>query len=192
MIKKQLNFEINVDKFKNLKKSALSKGVSITELLNKLIDNYLADNKNNEYQENVEIKLIKKRLEKIEMQNKKKVSPFTNQEAINCTNFMKTLFQRVCDDKYSKNKNIAWIEFIDKVQRFEQWDDQYEKRLKGILINNEFEPWREEELNKLTMNKNCQCPIYAGLWSWSSCENFPSQQEICDKGEFLVPKLEFS
>ena len=192
MIKKQLNFEINVDKFKNLKKSALSKGVSITELLNKLIDNYLADNKNNEYQENVEIKLIKKRLEKIEMQNKKKVSPFTNQEAINCTNFMKTLFQRVCDDKYSKNKNIAWIEFIDKVQRFEQWDDQYEKRLKGILINNEFEPWREEELNKLTMNKNCQCPIYAGLWSWSSCENFPSQQEICDKGEFLVPKLKFS
>ena len=192
MIKKQLNFEINVDKFKNLKKSALSKGVSITELLNKLIDNYLADNKNNEYQENVEIKLIKKRLEKIEMQNKKKVSPFTNQEAINCTNFMKTLFQRVCDDKYSKNKNIAWIEFIDKVQRFEQWDDQYEKRLKAILINNEFEPWREEELNKLTMNKNCQCPIYAGLWSWSSCENFPSQQEICDKGEFLVPKLEFS
>ena len=192
MIKKQLNFEINVDKFKNLKKSALSKGVSITELLNKLIDNYLADNKNNEYQENVEIKLIKKRLDKIEMQNKKKVSPFTNQEAINCTNFMKTLFQRVCDDKYSKNKNIAWIEFIDKVQRFEQWDDQYEKRLKAILINNEFEPWREEELNKLTMNKNCQCPIYAGLWSWSSCENFPSQQEICDKGEFLVPKLEFS
>ncbi len=192
MIKKQLNFEINVDKFKNLKKSALSKGVSITELLNKLIDNYLAENKNNEYQENVEIKLIKKRLEKIEMQNKKKVSPFTNQEAINCTNFMKTLFQRVCDDKYSKNKNIAWIEFIDKVQRFEQWDDQYEKRLKAILINNEFEPWREEELNKLTMNKNCQCPIYAGLWSWSSCENFPSQQEICDKGEFLVPKLEFS
>ena len=192
MIKKQLNFEINVDKFKNLKKSALSKGVSITELLNKLIDNYLADNKNNEYQENVEIKLIKKRLEKIEMQNKKKVSPFTNQEAINCTNFMKTLFQRVCDDKYSKNKNIAWIEFIDKVQRFEQWDDQYEKRLKAILINNEFEPWREEELNKLTMNKNCQCPIYAGLWSWSYCENFPSQQEICDKGEFLVPKLEFS
>ena len=192
MIKKQLNFEINVDKFKNLKKSALSKGVSITELLNKLIDNYLADNKNNEYQENVEIKLIKKRLEKIEMQNKKKVSPFTNQEAINCTNFMKTLFQRVCDDKYSKNKNIAWIEFIDKVQRFEQWDDQYEKRLKAILINNEFEPWREEELNKLTMNKNCQCPIYAGLWSWSSCENFPSQQEICDKGEFLVPKLKFS
>ncbi len=192
MIKKQLNFEINVDKFKNLKKSALSKGVSLTELLNKLIDNYLADNKNIVYQENIEIKLIKKRLEKIEMQNKKKVSPFTNQEAINCTNFMKTLFQRVCDDKYSKNKNIAWIEFIDKVQRFEQWDDQYVKRLKAILINNEFEPWKEEELNKLTMNKNCQCPIYAGLWSWSSCEEFPSQQEICDKGEFLVPKLKIS
>tara|TARA_B100001093_G_scaffold189724_1_gene182301 strand:+ start:220 stop:537 length:318 start_codon:yes stop_codon:yes gene_type:complete len=103
---------------------------------------------------------------------------------------MKTLFQKVCDDKYSNNKNIAWIEFFDKVQRFEQWNDQYEKRLKAILINDEFEPWKEEELNKLTMNKNCQCPIYAGLWSWSSCEDFPSQQEICDKGSFLVPKLE--
>tara|TARA_Y200000002_G_C22627451_1_gene640947 strand:+ start:113 stop:691 length:579 start_codon:yes stop_codon:yes gene_type:complete len=192
MIKKQLNFEINVDKFKNLKKSALSKGISITELLNKLVDNYLSTNKNNENEENIEIKLIKKRLEKIELQNKKKVSPFTNLESKNCTYFMKTLFQKVCDEKYSNNKNIAWIEFIDKVQRFEQWDDQYEKRLKAILINDEFKPWKEEELNKLTMNKNCQCPIYAGLWSWSSCEDFPSQQEICDKGDFLVPKLEFS
>lgn len=72
MIKKQLNFEINVDKLKNLKQSALSNGISITELLNKLIDNYLSNNKKNENKENIEIKLIKKRLEKIELQNKKR------------------------------------------------------------------------------------------------------------------------
>ena len=55
---------------------------------------------------------------------------------------------------------------------------------------------KAKELNKLTLGIECPCPILTGQVNWingnntdqcSCCNlNFPSQQEICDKGAKLL------
>ena len=45
-------------------------------------------------------------------------------------------------------------------------------------------------MNDLTLNRECECPIYAGLKIWTGSDEFPSQDLICDLGSSLVPIIE--
>ena len=50
-------------------------------------------------------------------------------------------------------------------------------------------PWTGKELNELTAGDKCNCSIRKGLINWTGKTECPSQQEICDKGEELLPFL---
>ena len=55
------------------------------------------------------------------------------------------------------------------------------------MLSENATPWTGEELNDLTGDDKCNCPIRKGLINWTGKKECPSQQEICDKGEELVP-----
>ena len=54
-------------------------------------------------------------------------------------------------------------------------------RLAGSLVG--------KELNDLVGDEKCNCTIRKGLVNWTGRFDCPSQQEICDKGEKLLPLL---
>ena len=62
----------------------------------------------------------------------------------------------------------------------------YYDRLREIILSDKPIPWTGEELNELTGDDKCNCPIRKGLINWTGTKGFPSQQEICDKGEQLI------
>ena len=48
-------------------------------------------------------------------------------------------------------------------------------------------PWTGKELNKLTGEDKFNCSIRKGLIHWTGKTEYSSEQEICDKGEELLP-----
>ena len=57
------------------------------------------------------------------------------------------------------------------------------------MLNENPTPWSGKELNDLLDNDKCNCPIRKGLIHWTGKIDCPSQQEICEKGEKLLPLL---
>ena len=55
------------------------------------------------------------------------------------------------------------------------------------MLSDKPTPWTSRELNELTGNDKCNCLIRKGLITWTGKKECPSQQEICDKGEKLLP-----
>ena len=55
------------------------------------------------------------------------------------------------------------------------------------MLSDEPSPWTGTELNELTSEDKCNCSIRKGLIHWTGKTECPSQQEICDKGEELLP-----
>ena len=91
---------------------------------------------------------------------------------------------------YSNNEE-AFISLISQIEKFNQWNESYSRRLESVLLGSA-EPWTSSELNKLTLDRECECPIYAGLKIWTGSDEFPSQDLICDLGSSLVPIIENS
>ena len=114
---------------------------------------------------------------------------FSDNDAINCTNFMKSLFQNASQKLNYPNHKEAFKSLISHIEKFDQWNDAYSKRLNSVLLGSA-EPWTSSELNNLTLNRGCECPIYAGLKIWTGSDEFPSQDLICDLGSSLVPIIE--
>ena len=83
----------------------------------------------------------------------------------------------------------GWNDFIPHVEQFDSWTSLLTARLKEVMLYEEPEPWTSDELNSLTKEKKCPCPIREALISWSNVKDFPNQQTICDRGEELVESI---
>ena len=161
--KNQLNIRIDEGLIKTLKFMALEKNITLGDLV---------------------INILKEKVSKVQ---KTKVKSFTDLHASNCTSFMRSLFEV----KFNKGKyntpQEAFNELITIVESFSQWDNKYSIKLKEVLTSKSSIIWSAEELNTITRDRNCECPIYLGLKSWTGCKEFPSQDLICDLGSSLVP-----
>ena len=168
MTKKRTQLNINIDEelLKALKFKALSKNIK----LNTLVKQILSENTKSLTVDN---------------------SPnrFSDNDAINCTNFMKSLFQKASKKLNYPNHEVAFKSLISQIEKFNQWNESYSIRLRSVLLGTGGS-WTSSELNKLTLDRECECPIYAGLKIWTGAEEFPSQDLICDLGSSLVPIIE--
>ena len=164
----QLNINIDEELLKALKFEAISKNIKLNTLVKKILYENTESNFSN-----------------------LPSTGFSDKDAINCTNFMKSLFQSASKKLKYQSEGEAFESLNSIIQKYEQWDSSNSSRLKSVLIENG-NPWTSSELNNLTKSRQCECPIYAGLKIWTGSAEFPSQDLICDLGSSLVPIIENS
>ena len=162
--KVQLNVNIDIELLKKLKILAVEKNMKLGDLVNKLLSEKIIN----------PIFNIRKK-------------SFSQKDALNCTNFMRSLFDVKFKKENYSNKEVAFEQLLSCIENSSQWDKSYSHRLKKVILENDFVPWTAKELNKLTKDRECECPIYEGLREWIGCNEFPSQDLICDLGASLVP-----
>ena len=119
-----------------------------------------------------------------------KQKPFTEKHALNCTNFMKTIFQKMRVKKIFRNDLDAFNNLLSHIEKSKQWNDIYTKRLKEVLLDDTATPFKAEELNDMSKSRECECPIYIGLKEWTGCIEYPTQDLICNLGGSLVLLIE--
>ena len=194
MTKSQFNIKISKDLLIKIKRQAMMSGKSLTEHITDLVTNSLSENniENTNFSSVDKIKDLEERLLSLEsiVKNReyisKKLKPFTNSEAINCTNFMRGVFYKELEKRSFDDKLDAFNDFLRSVQIFEDLNKISSDRLKEIMLEETPTPWSGKELNELTDGDKCNCSIRKGLINWTGTIAFPSQQEICDKGEELL------
>jgi len=195
MTKSQFNIKISKDLLIRVKRQAMTLGKSLTEHITDLVTKSLSDNDN----QNIDlssvnkIKNLEKRLLSLEsiVSNREylsqKLKPFTNSEAINCTKFMRAVFDKELEKRNYDDKSEAFDDFFKSVQVYDGLNKSFSDRLKEIMLSDKPSPWTGRELNELTGEDKCNCSIRKGLIHWTGKTECPSQQEICDKGEELLP-----
>ena len=195
MTKSQFNIKISKDLLIKVKRQAMMSGKSLTEHITDLVTKSLYDNDN----QNIDlpsvnkIEDLEKRLLSLEsiVTNREylsqKLKPFTNSEAINCTKFMRAVFDKELEKRNYDNKSEAFDAFFKSVQVYDGLNKSFSDRLKEIMLSDKSSPWTARELNELTGEDKCNCSIRKGLIHWTGKTECPSQQEICDKGEELLP-----
>ena len=174
----------------------MKSGKSLTEHITDLILKSLSENdfQNNESHFNNKIKDLEERILNIEstVSNREYVSqklkPFNNFEAINCTKFMRGLFYKELEKRKITNndKEKAFNDLYQHIKSHKELSNSFSDRLREIMLTDNPTPWSADELNNLTNHMKCNCSIRKGLINWTDKKNFPSQQEICDKGEDLL------
>ena len=194
MTKSQFNIKISKDLLIRVKRQAMMSGKSLTEHITDLVTNSLSkDDIQNTHLSSVDkIKDLEKRLLSLEstVSNReylsKKLKPFTNSEAINCTKFMRGVFYKELQKRNFDNKSEAFEDFLQSLQVYDELNKSFSDRLKEIMLSDKPSPWTGKELNELTGKDKCNCLIRKGLINWTGKTECPSQQEICDKGEELL------
>ena len=195
MTKSQFNIKISKDLLIKVKRQAMMSGKSLTEHITDLVTKSLSDNdiQNIDLSSVNRIEDLEKRLLSLEsiVTNREylsqKLKPFTNSEAINCTKFMRAVFDKELEKRNYDDKSEAFDDFLQSVQVFEGLNKSFSDRLKEIMLSDKPSPWTGRELNELTGEDKCNCSIRKGLIHWTGKTECPSQQEICDKGEELLP-----
>ena len=195
MTKSQFNIKISKDLLIKIKRQAMMSGKSLTEHITDLVAKSLSDDdiQNIDLSSVDKIKALDKRLLSIEsiVSNREylsqKLKPFTNSEAINCTKFMRAVFDKELEIRNYDDKSQAFDDFLQSVQVFDGLNKLFSDRLKEIMLSDKPSPWTGRELNELTGEDKCNCSIRKGLIHWTGKTECPSQQEICDKGEELLP-----
>ena len=195
MTKSQLNIKISKDLLTQFKRQAIKSGKSLTEHLTDLVTKSLSENdiENKDFHSLNATKHLEERLLNIEsiVSNLEylslKLKPFTDSEAINCTKFMRGLFEQKIKKSKFENLNEAFDDLYKHINYNDNLSQYFTDRLKQILLENNPKPWTGNELNELTNYKKCNCIIRKGLINWTGKIDCPSQQEICDKGEELLP-----
>tara|TARA_Y200000002_G_scaffold188996_1_gene155933 strand:- start:216 stop:809 length:594 start_codon:yes stop_codon:yes gene_type:complete len=195
MTKSQFNIKISKDLLIKVKRQAMMSGKSLTEHITDLVTKSLSDNDNQNIDLSAvnKIENLEKRLLSLEsiVSNREylsqKLKPFTNSEAINCTKFMRAVFDKELEKRNYDDKSEAFDDFLQSVQVFDGLNKLFSDRLKEIMLSDKPSPWTGRELNELTGEDKCNCSIRKGLIHWTGKTECPSQQEICDKGEELVP-----
>ena len=119
-----------------------------------------------------------------------KQKPFTEKQAINCTSFMKGVFQKMRVKDIFTNDLDAFNKLLSNIKKSKQWNDNYTKRLKEVLLDDTATPFKAEELNDMTKDRKFECPIYIGLKEWTGCVEYPTQDLICNLGGSLVLLIE--
>ena len=195
MTKSQFNIKISKDLLIKVKRQAMMSGKSLTEHITDLVTKSLSDNDNQNIDLSAvnKIENLEKRLLSLEsiVSNREylsqKLKPFTNSEAINCTKFMRAVFDKELEKRNYDDKSEAFDDFLQSVQVFDGLNKLFSDRLKEIMLSDKPSPWTGRELNELTGEDKCNCSIRKGLIHWTGKTKCPSQQEICDKGEELLP-----
>ena len=195
MTKSQFNIKISKDLLIKVKRQAMMSGKSLTEHITDLVTKSLSDNdiQNIDLSSVNKIEDLEKRLLSLEsiVTNREylsqKLKPFTNSEAINCTKFMRAVFDKELEKRNYDDKSEAFDDFLQSVQVFDGLNKSFSDRLKEIMLSDKPSPWTGRELNELTGEDKCNCSIRKGLIHWTGKTECPSQQEICDKGEELLP-----
>ena len=195
MTKSQFNIKISKDLLIKVKRQAMMSGKSLTEHITDLVTKSLSDNdiQNIDISSVNKIEDLEKRLLSLEsiVRNREyishKLKPFTNSEAVNCTNFMRGVFYKELEKRNYDNKSEAFEDFLKSVQVYDELNKSFSDRLKEIMLSDKPSPWTGRELNELTGEDKCNCSIRKGLIHWTGKTKCPSQQEICDKGEELLP-----
>ena len=194
MTKSQFNIKISKDLLTKVKRQAMMLGKSLTEHITDLVTQSLSDNdiQNRSFSSTDRIKDLEERLLSLESKVgnhiylNNKLKPFTNEEAINCTKFMRGVFEKELRKRNFDNKKDAFDDLLQHIKVYEQLNAVFSDRLKEIMISDKPSPWTGKELNDLTGDEKCNCSIRKGLINWTGRIDCPSQQEICDKGEKLV------
>ncbi len=197
MTKSQFNIKISKDLLIRVKRRAMMSGKSLTEYITDLISNALSENEIEQdnfslvkkFQDVEERIIILESMVGNREYISKKLTPFTNQEAINCTKYMRGVFYKELEKRKFDDKADAFDEFLNSVKAFVDLDDSYSYRLREVILSDNPNPYSGKELNELTGGDKCNCPIRNGLISWTGSRVIPSQQEICDKGEKLLSFL---
>ena len=195
MTKSQFNIKISKDLLIKVKRQAMMSGKSLTEHITDLVTKSLSDNDNQNIDLSAvnKIENLEKRLLSLEsiVSNREylsqKLKPFTNSEAINCTKFMRAVFDKELEKRNYDDKSEAFDDFFKSVQVYDGLNKSFSDRLKEIMLSDKPSPWTGRELNELTGEDKCNCSIRKGLIHWTGKTKCPSQQEICDKGEELLP-----
>ena len=195
MTKSQFNIKISKDLLIKVKRQAMMSGKSLTEHITDLVTKSLSDNdiQNIDLPSVNKIEDLEKRLLSLEsiVTNREylsqKLKPFTNSEAINCTKFMRAVFDKELEKRNYDDKSEAFDDFLQSVQVFDGLNKLFSDRLKEIMLSDKPSPFTGRELNELTGEDKCNCSIRKGLIHWTGKTKCPSQQEICDKGEELLP-----
>ena len=195
MTKSQFNIKISKDLLIKVKRQAMMSGKSLTEHITDLVTKSLQDNdiQNTDLSSVNKIEDLEKRLLSLEsiVTNREylsqKLKPFTNSEAINCTKFMRAVFDKELEKRNYDDKSEAFDDFFKSVQVYDGLNKSFSDRLKEIMLSDKPSPWTGRELNELTGEDKCNCSIRKGLIHWTGKTECPSQQEICDRGEELLP-----
>ena len=99
---------------------------------------------------------------------------------------MRGIFYKELEKRNFDDKSLGFDDFLQSVNIFVDLNKPYSDRLKEIMLDDKPIPWTGKELNELTGENKCNCPIRNGLIKWTGITDCPSQQEICDKGEELL------
>tara|TARA_B100000579_G_C22364469_1_gene635359 strand:- start:173 stop:628 length:456 start_codon:yes stop_codon:yes gene_type:complete len=149
--------------------------------------------------------MIEQRLQSIEEKielpvlHAQKTQSFTSQEVLNFNEFIKAVFAKELKRKGYESTKDAWNDFINHINCFDQWDEKCSFRLKESLFIEHCDPLTSDEINHLKEGEICPQPIRTGIINWINnsdrglccCDvkNFPSQQEICEKGPILLEDI---
>ena len=203
MKRTQLNVTIEPKLLEKIKESARVSGKSLVAFVSDCfinqIDNCPVESIDSRFQ------LIEKRLHEIEQKlefpptHTQKNQPFTSQEVQNFNEFIKAIFRKEITRKGYKSMKEAWNDFINHINCFDQWTEKCSFRLKEFLFIEHGDPLTSEEISHLQVGLICPQPIRTGIINWINnsnkgqccCSNkdFPSQQQICEKGSMLVEDI---
>ena len=203
MKRTQLNVSIDPNLLEKIKESARISGKSlvgyVSDCFVNQIENLTIESIDSRFQ------IIEQRLESIEKNlqfstlQAKKNPTFTSQEVKNFNEFIKAIFNEELKRKEYKSIKEAWNDFINHINCFDQWDEKCSFRLKESLFIEHCDPLTSDEINHLKEGEICPQPIRTGIINWINnsdrglccCDvkNFPSQQEICEKGPILLEDI---
>ena len=203
MKRTQLNVSIDPKLLEKIKESARISGKSLVGFVSDCFVNQI---------ENLPVESIDSRFQKIEQRlqliennlqlpalKAQRIQPFTSQEVENFNEFIKAVFRKEIKRKGYRSMKEAWNDFINHINCFEQWDETCTFRLKESLFIEHADPLTSEEINHLKEGDVCPQPIRTGIINWinnsdrgeccCSDKEFPSQQQICEKGSILVEDI---
>ncbi|KGG21016.1 hypothetical protein [Prochlorococcus marinus] len=203
MKRTQLNVSIDPKLLEKIKESARISGKSLVGYVSDCFVNQI---------ENLPVESIDSRFQTIEQRlqsiennlqlpalKAQRIQPFTSQEVENFNEFIKAVFRKELKRKGYRSMKEAWNDFINHINCFEQWDETCSFRLKESLFIEHADPLTSEEINHLREGDVCPQPIRTGIINWinnsdrgeccCSDKEFPSQQQICEKGSMLVEDI---
>ena len=203
MKRTQLNVSIDQQLLEKVKKTARISGKSLVGFVSDCfinqIENLQVESIDSRFQ------MIEQRLQSIEekielsVADVEKTPSFTSQEVENFNEFIKAVFAKELKRKGYKSIKEAWNDFINHINCFDQWDEKCSFRLKESLFFEHGDPLTSDEINHLKEGEICTQPIRTGIINWinnssrgkccCSVKDFPSQQQICEKGRMLIKDI---
>lgn len=206
MARSQLNINVEPNLLSELKGKARLEGKTLTSFISEILSKAIDCNDNRplgsqlkELEEKVNTLQIQVNTINMVLDNTNKPTPFTETEAKHFSEFTKELFEGLVSKKKFKSKMEAFNQLINHVNCFSTWDQIYSLRLKEVLFIDDYDPLSSTELNDLMQGEDCPSPLRSGLITWitekepggCNCNtmDFPSVQEICNKGSKLVSNI---